>query len=84
MVMYIAFRRRAIRTILSFLPLRSGANLKRRRGLAVLMAEQGFRQAIKIADRGYVLMRRQIVLSAENPQGLQQNELVRRYYLGVG
>jgi branched-chain amino acid transport system ATP-binding protein len=48
------------------------------------MAEQNFRQAIRIADRGYVLVHGQIVLSADDPQGLQQNELVRRYYLGVG
>ena len=60
------------------------ANLKRQLGLSVLMAEQNFRQAIKIADRGYVLVHGQIVLSADNPQELQQNELVRRYYLGVG
>jgi branched-chain amino acid transport system ATP-binding protein len=60
------------------------ANLKRQLGLTVLMAEQNFRQAIRIADRGYVLVHGQIVLSADNPQALQQNELVRRYYLGVG
>ena len=52
--------------------------------LTVLMAEQNFRQAIRIADRGYVLVHGQIVLSADDPQALQQNELVRRYYLGVG
>jgi branched-chain amino acid transport system ATP-binding protein len=52
--------------------------------LTVLMAEQNFRQAIRIADRGYVLVHGQIVLSADNPQALQQNELVRKYYLGVG
>ena len=60
------------------------ANLKRQLGLTVLMAEQNFRQAIRIADRGYVLVHGQIVLSADNPQALQQNELVRRFYLGVG
>jgi branched-chain amino acid transport system ATP-binding protein len=48
------------------------------------MAEQNFRQAIRIADRGYVLVHGQIVLSADDPQALQQNELVRRFYLGVG
>ena len=57
--------------------------LKKQLGLTVLMAEQNFRQAIRIADRGYVLVHGQIVLSADDPQGLQQNELVRRFYLGV-
>jgi ABC-type lipopolysaccharide export system ATPase subunit len=52
--------------------------------LTVLMAEQNFRQAIRIADRGYVFVHGQIVLSANNPQALQQNELIRRFYLGVG
>ena len=59
------------------------ANLKRQLGLTVLMAEQNFRQAIRIADRGYVLVHGQIVLAEENAQALQQNELVRRFYLGV-
>jgi branched-chain amino acid transport system ATP-binding protein len=57
--------------------------LKKKLGLTVLMAEQNFRQAIRIADRGYVLVHGQIVLSADDPQKLQQNELVRRYYLGI-
>ena len=60
------------------------ANLKHQLGLTVLMAEQNFRQAIRIADRGYVLVHGQIVLSADNASELQQNDLVRRFYLGVG
>lgn len=60
------------------------AYLKKKLGLTVLMAEQNFRQAIRIADRGYVLVHGQIVLSADDPQALQQHELVRKYYLGVG
>jgi branched-chain amino acid transport system ATP-binding protein len=59
------------------------ANLKHQLGLTVLMAEQNFRQAIRIADRGYVLVHGQIVLAAQNAGELQQNELVRRLYLGV-
>jgi branched-chain amino acid transport system ATP-binding protein len=59
------------------------ANLKRELGLTVLMAEQNFRQAIQIADRGYVLVHGQIVLAADDPQQLRQNELVRRLYLGI-
>ena len=42
------------------------------------------RRACRLADRGYVLVHGQIVLSADDPQALQQNELVRKYYLGVG
>jgi ABC-type transporter Mla maintaining outer membrane lipid asymmetry ATPase subunit MlaF len=60
------------------------ANLRRQLGLNVLMAEQNFWQAIRIADRGYVLVHGQIVLSADDLQALQKNELVRKYYLGVG
>ena len=59
------------------------AYLKQKLGLTVLMAEQNFRQAIRIADRGYVLVHGQIVLSADDPHALQQSELVRRYYFGV-
>ena len=59
------------------------ANLKRQLGLTVLMAEQNFRQAIQIADRGYVLVHGQIALAAEDAAQLQQSELVRRLYLGV-
>jgi branched-chain amino acid transport system ATP-binding protein len=42
------------------------------------------RRACRLADRGYVRVHGQIVLSADDPQALQQNELVRKYYLGVG
>ena len=59
------------------------AHLKRELGLTVLMAEQNFRQAIQIADRGYVLVHGQIVLAADDAHQLRQNELVRQLYLGV-
>ena len=60
------------------------AKLQKQLGLTVLMAEQNFRQAIRIADRGYVLVHGQIVLSADDAHTLRHSELVRRYYLGVG
>jgi branched-chain amino acid transport system ATP-binding protein len=50
----------------------------------LLIAKQYFPLATRTPDRGYVLVHGQIVLSADNPQALQQNELVRRFYLGVG
>jgi branched-chain amino acid transport system ATP-binding protein len=60
------------------------AELKARLGLTVLMAEQNFHQAIRIADRGYVLVNGKIALSADSPGELKGNDLVRRLYLGVG
>ncbi len=60
------------------------AELKARLGLTVLMAEQNFHQAIRIADRGYVLVHGKIAMAAENAAELRGNDLVRRLYLGVG
>ena len=57
--------------------------LKERYGLTVLMAEQNFHQAIRIADRGYIIVHGEIVFEG-NVQALEQNELVRSYYLGTG
>ena len=57
--------------------------LKERTGLTVLMAEQNFHQAIRIADRGYIIVHGEIVFEGD-VQALEQNELVRSYYLGTG
>ena len=59
------------------------AELKAALGLTVLMAEQNFQQAIRIADRGYVLVHGEIALSADSPDELRQSDVVRRLYLGV-
>ena len=59
------------------------ATLQQQLGLTVLMAEQNFRQAIRIANRGYVLVRGQIALSADDAHSLRHSELVRRFYLGM-
>jgi len=59
------------------------AELKAALGLTVLMAEQNYQQAIRIADRGYVLVHGEIALSANSPEELQQSDVVRRLYLGV-
>ena len=56
--------------------------LKERTGLTVLMAEQNFHQAIRIADRGYIIVHGEIVFEG-GVQALEQNELVKNYYLGT-
>ena len=57
--------------------------LKESYGLTVLMAEQNFHQAIRIADRGYIIVHGEIVFGGDVKE-LEQNELVRSYYLGTG
>ena len=56
--------------------------LKEQYGLTVLMAEQNFHQAIRIADRGYIIVHGEIVFEGAVGQ-LEQNELVKSYYLGT-
>jgi branched-chain amino acid transport system ATP-binding protein len=55
--------------------------LKERYGLTVLMAEQNFHQAIRIADRGYLIVHGEIVFGG-GVRELEQNALVKNYYLG--
>ena len=57
--------------------------LKDRFGLTVLMAEQNFNQAVRIADRGYVIVHGQIAFEGGNADELNNNELVRKFYLGL-
>jgi branched-chain amino acid transport system ATP-binding protein len=59
------------------------AELKAALGLTVLMAEQNFQQAIRIADRGYVLVHGKIEFSANGVEDLRSSDVVRRLYLGV-
>jgi branched-chain amino acid transport system ATP-binding protein len=56
--------------------------LKEKYGLTVLMAEQNFHQAIRIADRGYIIVHGEIVFEG-GVSALEQNELVKNYYLGA-
>jgi branched-chain amino acid transport system ATP-binding protein len=56
--------------------------LKKRLGLTVLMAEQNFQQAVRIADRGYVIVHGAIAFEGKSPRDLQDNNLVRELYLG--
>ena len=57
--------------------------LKDRFALTVLMAEQNFNQAVRIADRGYVIVHGQIAFEGRNADELNNNELVRKFYLGL-
>jgi branched-chain amino acid transport system ATP-binding protein len=59
------------------------AEMKTRLGLTVLMAEQNFHQAVRIADRGYVIAHGRMAFEGGSPAALQDNELVRRVYLGL-
>ena len=56
--------------------------LKQRVGLTVLMAEQNFNQAIRIADRGYIIVHGEIAVAAGSVDELKANDIVRRLYLG--
>jgi branched-chain amino acid transport system ATP-binding protein len=59
------------------------AELKAALGLSVLMAEQNFEQATRIADRGYVLVHGQVALAANNIADLRASDVVRKLYLGL-
>jgi branched-chain amino acid transport system ATP-binding protein len=51
--------------------------------LTVLMAEQNFTQAIRIADRGYVIVHGRIAFAGESAVALNNNDLIREFYLGA-
>jgi branched-chain amino acid transport system ATP-binding protein len=51
--------------------------------LTVLMAEQNFTQAIRIANRGYVIVHGHIAFEGKSVDELNNNELIREFYLGV-
>jgi branched-chain amino acid transport system ATP-binding protein len=57
--------------------------LKEQYQLTVLMAEQNFNQATKIADRGYIIVHGKIEFQGGSTAELRENELVKKYYLGV-
>ena len=56
--------------------------LNQQLGLTVLMAEQNFNQAIRIADRGYIIVHGEIVVAADSVDELRGNDIVKRLYLG--
>jgi branched-chain amino acid transport system ATP-binding protein len=57
--------------------------LKEHYQLTVLMAEQNFTQAIRIADRGYVIVHGKIAFEGRSADELNNNDLVRKLYLGM-
>jgi branched-chain amino acid transport system ATP-binding protein len=58
--------------------------LKDTHSLTVLMSEQNFNQAIRIADRGYVLVHGKIAFEGRSADELNNNELIRKFYFGLG
>ena len=59
------------------------AAMKERYHLTVLMAEQNFTQAIRIADRGYVIVHGRIAFEGESADALNNNDLIKKFYLGL-
>jgi branched-chain amino acid transport system ATP-binding protein len=57
--------------------------LKETYGLTVLMAEQNFHQAVRIADRGYVIVHGRIEYSGTSRDDLANNELIHKLYMGL-
>jgi branched-chain amino acid transport system ATP-binding protein len=57
--------------------------LKEHYQLTVLMAEQNFTQAIRIADRGYVIVHGKIAFEGHSADELNNNDLIRQFYLGM-
>ncbi len=56
--------------------------LKDRFGLTVLMAEQNFNQAVRIADRGYIIVHGEIAFEGKTVEDLRSNDIVKQLYLG--
>ena len=59
------------------------ASMKERYNLTVLMAEQNFTQAIRIANRGYVIVHGKIAFEGSTMDELNNNDLIKKFYLGL-
>ena len=59
------------------------SEMKARYALTVLMAEQNFAQAIRIADRGYVIVHGKIAFEGRSADELNNNDLIKKFYLGL-
>ncbi len=59
------------------------SEMKGRYALTVLMAEQNFAQAIRIADRGYVIVHGKIAFEGRSAEELNNNDLIKKFYLGL-
>ena len=56
--------------------------LKQKFGLTVLMAEQNFNQALRIADRGYIIVHGEIAFEGKSRDDLANNDMIKALYLG--
>lgn len=56
--------------------------LKELAGLTVLMAEQNFTQAMRVADRGYLIVHGEIAVEGTS-EALYGSDLVKKYYMGL-
>ena len=56
--------------------------LKEMAGLTVLMAEQNFTQAMRVADRGYLIVHGEIAVQG-TAEELYGSDLVKKYYMGL-
>jgi branched-chain amino acid transport system ATP-binding protein len=54
----------------------------RSEGVTILISEQNVQQALRIADRGYVLENGRVVME-DSSQGLLKSEHIRKAYLGI-
>jgi branched-chain amino acid transport system ATP-binding protein len=59
------------------------AEMKERYQLTVLMAEQNFTQAIRVANRGYVIVHGKIAFEGRTTDELNNNDLIKKFYLGL-
>jgi branched-chain amino acid transport system ATP-binding protein len=59
------------------------SEMKARYSLTVLMAEQNFTQAIRIADRGYIIVHGKIAFEGRTMDELNNNDLIKKFYLGL-
>src|SRR5204862_8165346 len=57
--------------------------LKEKYDLTVLMADQNFNQAIRISDRGYVIVHGRIAFEGQSADQRNNNEAIRKRDLGV-
>jgi branched-chain amino acid transport system ATP-binding protein len=57
--------------------------LKKSKALTVLMAEQNYHEATRIADRGYLIVHGEIAFEGKDIAALQSNDLIQSLYLGA-
>ena len=59
------------------------ASCERRSASRGKHSKQNFPQALRIADRGYVIVHGQIAFEGRSADELNNNELIRKFYLGL-